>query len=55
MFANSSNTSPACCILGAHLNITADFSLNAAEIKIKYLLVRGVTVNLEVDPRYSFY
>lgn len=51
MFENSSNTSPELLEL---LKRTADFSLNADEMKTKYLLVRGVRVRRGSDPRYSF-
>ena len=54
MFENSSKISPAYYSLGAHLNMTADFSLKAADIKIKYLLVRGVIISLAYEPKYSF-
>ena len=55
MLENSSKISPAFYSLGEHLNIIADFSLNAADMKMKYLFVSGVIINLLVLPRYSFY
>jgi hypothetical protein len=45
-FENSSKTSLAVSWVGMHLKSTADFSLRAAAMNTKYLLVSGVKGSL---------